>query len=90
MKTERGLFEEWLKYYEKHDVVIDQLQRAFMWQAWQASAQRQDYKLVPVETLEECLSWACCASSESWSDEQRDEIDKHYKVIEKAMIGENE
>ena len=48
-----------------------------------------ELKLVPVETLEECLSWACCASSESWSDEQRDEIDKHYKVIEKAMIEEN-
>lgn len=49
MKTERDLFNGWLKHYEKHDVVIDQLQRAFMWQAWQASAQREGYKLVPVE-----------------------------------------
>lgn len=56
------------------------------WYSWQARVPG-GYKLVPVETLEECLSWACCASSESWSDEQRDEIDKHYKVIEKAMIG---
>ena len=58
-----------------------------LYHAWTASAQREGYKLVPMETLEECLSWATCASSESWSDEQRDEIDKHYKVIEKAMIG---
>lgn len=49
MKTERDLFNGWLKHYEKHDVVIDQLQRAFMWQAWQASAQREGYKLVPLE-----------------------------------------
>lgn len=46
MKTERDLFNEWLKHYEKHDVAIDQLQRAFMWQAWQASASREGYKLV--------------------------------------------
>lgn len=45
------------------------------------------YKLVPVETLEEALSWANCASSESWNDEQQEEIDKHYRVIEKSMIG---
>ena len=47
--SERKLFNEWIKYYEKHDVAIDQLQRAFMWQAWQASANRDGYKLVPVE-----------------------------------------
>ena len=57
------------------------------WFGWQASAQRQGYKLVPLETLEEALSWANCASSESWSNEQREEIDKHYGVIEKAIIG---
>lgn len=47
----------------------------------------EGYKLVPVETLEEALSWGNCASSESWNDEQREEIDKHYRVIEKSMIG---
>lgn len=48
MKSERELFNEWLKHYENHDVKIDQLQRAFMWQAWCASASREGYKLVPV------------------------------------------
>ena len=57
----------------------------FGYRIWLASKNRQGYKLVPLETLEEALSWANCASSESWSDEQREEIDKHYEVIEKAM-----
>lgn len=72
-------------YAHKNALVYQMRETCFI--VWQASAQREGYKLVPVETLEECLSWAACASSESWSDEQRDEIDKHYKVIEKAMIG---
>ena len=46
----------------------------------------EGYVVVPMETLEEALSWANCASSESWTGEQQDEINKHCKVIEKAMI----
>lgn len=53
--SERELFNEWIKHYEKHDVKIDQLQRAFMWQAWQASANREGYKLVPLEPSQEML-----------------------------------
>lgn len=93
MKSERELFELEARKYEDCDLSknedgsykSDLTHTCFYW--WCKSAQREGYKLVPVETLEECLSWAACASSESWSDEQRDEIDKHYKVIEKAMIG---
>ena len=65
MKTERDLFNEWLKYYEKHDVVIDQLQRAFMWQAWQASTSREGYKLVPVEPTERMLDNAYSSISDN-------------------------
>lgn len=56
--------------------------------AQEAKAQSvpEGFVLVPVETLNEALSWANCASSESWSDAQREEIDKHYEVIENAMI----
>lgn len=56
---------------------------------WLASSNHvyEGFKLIPVETLEEALSWANCASSESWNDEQREEIDKHYRVIEKSMTG---
>lgn len=64
--SERKIFNEWLKYYEKHDVKIDQLQRAFMWQAWQASANRQGYKLVPVNY--ECV-WCGCTELDGWTNE---------------------
>lgn len=87
MKTERELFNEWLKYYEKHDVVIDQLQRAFMWQAWQASAQRQGYKLVLLDhmsVIRDALVIAC----DSGKNYQRYEDSLNY--VHKAMMGENE
>ena len=53
---------------------------------WLASANRQGYKLVPVETLEESLSWASIAKWDSPSKEMDLEIEKHEKIIE-AMIG---
>lgn len=76
--SERKIFNEWLKYYEKHDVKIDQLQRAFMWQAWLASANREGYKLAPVEPTKEMLNCGYRV--------------KHDKIIDlgnvyKAMIG---
>ena len=94
MADERRFFEDHFKPITGWDFYWSDIINQYMdhqtnavWFGWQAYAQRDGYKLVPVETLEECLSWAACASSESWSDEQRDEIDKHCKVIEKAMIG---
>lgn len=96
MKTERDMFDEWYKseypldyehYVNEQDIGLFTKLYLRCFASWQASASREGYKLVPIETLEECLSWANCASSESWNDEQRDEIDKHYKVIEKAMMG---
>ena len=56
------------------------------WLAAKSQAVPEGFVLVPVETLNEALSWANCAASESWTDAQRGEIDKHYKVIENAMI----
>lgn len=58
------------------------------WAGWQAkvNAVPEGFAIVPVETLNEALSWANCAASESWTDAQREEIDKHYEVIEKSML----
>ena len=56
------------------------------WLAWLASANQEGYKLVPVETLEESLSWASIAKWDSPSKEMDLEIEKHEKIIE-AMIG---
>lgn len=72
--SERELFNEWIKHYEKYDVKIDQLQRAFMWQAWQASANREGYKLAPIEPTYEMIENAIG-------------YDGHIESIYKAMIG---
>ena len=61
-------------------------QTNWMYQMWLSSKNREGYKLVPVETLEESLSWASIAKWDSPSKERDLEIEKHEKIIE-AMIG---
>ena len=61
-------------------------QTNWMYQMWLSSKNREGYKLVPVETLEESLSWASIAKWDSPSKESDLEIEKHEKIIE-AMIG---
>lgn len=92
MNSERELFEEW--YCRNHTGLkqsdlakfrtlsgysfSDSLKINISWEAWQASAQRQGYKLVPVEPTKEMLN---CGYKV-----------KHEKIIDlgnvyKAMIG---
>lgn len=98
LNKERELFESkfkkahWVEYDEKRNkyfclYVADSEANKYdlMWQVWQFSIDREGYKLIPDTTLEEALGWANCASSESWTDEQRDDIDIHYKVIHTAL-----
>ena len=63
MKTEREFFEDWLKkeYPMIHQWYSDGLEEwktkvEYMFVAWQASAQREGYKLVPVEINDEIES----------------------------------
>lgn len=84
--SERKIFNEWLKYYEKHDVKIDQLQRAFMWQAWQASANREGYKLVPAEATDS--QWAAGIDAYTQAMHGQDILSASaFFDIYKAMIG---
>ena len=92
--NERKAFEAWFESrYDAHfmqfaldlDLYVDKHTQT-CWEAWQASANREGYKLVPVETLEESLSWASIAKWDSPSKESDLEIEKHEKIIE-AMIG---
>ncbi len=62
MKTERELFEEWVKKEYTH--IFNGAEQGdnrfkmdidFMYMAWQASAQRQGYKIVPCEPTKEML-----------------------------------
>ena len=93
MNSERELFEEWfcdnhtgLKpselikfrldngYSFKDSIKID-----CMWEAWQASAQRQGYKLVPVEPENEAIKKVSVSHN----------VSEDYIIsIYKAMIGE--
>ena len=78
MNLERERFNEWIKHYENHDVKIDQLQRAFMWQAWKASASRDGYKMVPVEPTQRMIEAAIIEGNKHGRTD---------KDIYKAMIG---
>ena len=59
MKTERELFEEafinahggvriWLNTWSEEDYDYGHLTASWAWQMWQASANREGYKLVPI------------------------------------------
>ena len=63
MKTERELFEAWVK--KEHTHIFNGAEQGdnrfkmdidFMYMAWYASAQREGYKLVPVEINNEIES----------------------------------
>ena len=87
MKTERELFEEWVK--KEHTHIFNGAEQEdnrfkmdidFMYMAWQASAQREGYKLVPVEINNEI-------ESAMFSSVARGEMPCD---IYKAMIGAQE
>lgn len=67
MKTEKELFLEWLYDNTSYDHVYIRGEREedevfhndiiqSLWQAWQASANRDGYKLVPVEPTDEMIN----------------------------------
>ena len=87
MKTERELFEAWVK--KEHTHIFNGAEQGdnrfkmdidFMYMAWQASAQREGYKLVPVEINNEIESamFSSVARGETPCD------------VYKAMIGAQE
>lgn len=58
MKTERELFEEWFKttkWFTGDNCTPKYQTYRSMLQAWQASANRDGYKLVPVEPTQEMI-----------------------------------
>lgn len=66
MKTERELFEEafinahggvrfWLNTWSEEDYDYGHLTASWAWQMWQASVNREGYKLVPVEPTQEMI-----------------------------------
>ena len=78
MKTERELFlHYWTDNNLPYDGDDDDMEVA--WTAWQASAQREGYRIVPVEPSEDMIMAGCMEHG------GYDVIDS--KSIYKAMIG---
>lgn len=100
MKTERELFEQWIK--KEHAHIFNGAERGdvrfkmdidFMYMAWQASAQREGYKLVPVELVDEIEDkiWDNLSANHTITNQEGDGFipieDIDLGGIYKAMIG---
>ena len=90
MKTEREMFEAWAKSrkYVVIGATVDGVfsylnqKTSIAWESWQASTQRQGYKLVPTEATEIMTNDGCDAISYGRTNEE------NVKRIYKAMIGD--
>lgn len=95
MKTEREMFEEWI---ENEDPFVGNddnpdciWAKKYMWNAWQASAQREGYKLVPVDLIERCISHIGIASCHPANNSEDDiQMTNDIDSLEKAMMGASE
>lgn len=102
MKTERELFEEafkkvnsgvsfWLNTWSDEDNDYGHLTASWGWHMWLASANRQGYRLVPVEPTQEMIDKAVCDTPETpsqdyWHSGQPISDDQAIACY-KAMIG---
>lgn len=86
IQKEREAFNLWLKHYDRHEVKIDQLQRAFMWQAWQAAkaqAVPEGFVLVLKEPNEEMIISGLAVVATGIG---KHNIDKEIRKIWEKMI----
>ena len=92
MKTERELF---LRYWTDNNLPYDgdDDDMEVAWTAWQASAQREGYKLVPVELVDEIEDkiWDNLSANHTITNQEGDGFipveDIDLGAIYKAMIG---
>lgn len=90
MKTERELFEDWAKERgltrtrcEDTGVYFNQ-KTLYAWEAWQASASREGYKLMPLNPTKEMYH---AGTHELTQIDFRDLHDDDSVAVYKAMIG---
>ena len=95
MRTERELFEEafkkvnsgvsfWLNTWSDEDNDYGHLTASWGWHMWQASANRQGYKLAPVEPCEKTLNEI---KEKHWDMRGVQLCRSDYNDLYKAMIG---
>lgn len=73
-------------FEDKNEFISYEVQHS--WVAWQASANREGYKFVPVGLIERCISHigiASCHPANSLEDDRK--MDADIDALEKAMIG---
>ena len=100
MKTEREFFEAWAKKETNWDLYWSENIKQYMdhqtngaWFAWVASAQREGYKLVPVELADEIEDkiWDNLSANHTITNQEGDGFipveDIDLGAIYKAMIG---
>lgn len=97
--SEREIFEEWVKKEHPHiysgslkdneDGVRFKMDVDFMFSAWQASANREGYKLVPVEPSDhmKCVVRDFDPDIEDYANMDKSEWESLCSDIYKAMIG---
>ena len=87
IEEQRKAFDRWvLSHPDNLDLTA--YEENIMFDAWLASANRDGYKLVPIELIERCISHigiASCHPANNLQDDQQMELD--IDALEKAMIG---
>lgn len=83
--NERKAFEEWIKN-EDPFIGNDDNQdciwaKKYMWKAWLASANREGYKLLPVDSLKEIISCAYCHIYDRCVDDEGDDVINHILAM---------
>ena len=103
MKSERESFDLWFKknFHDLHEAIccgdlVAKNYKKDMFKAWQASAQREGYKLVPVELIDEIEDkiWDNLSANHTITNQEGDSFipveDIDLGGIYKTMIGASE
>ena len=89
LENERKAFEAWFESrYDAHfmqfaldlDLYVDKHTQT-CWEAWLSSANREGYKLVPVDSLKEIIDCAYCHIYDRCIGDEGDDVIKHILAM---------
>ena len=79
IEEERELFDKW--YGKKPRGWFEAVRYNTAWRAWLASASREGYKLVPVDSLKEIISCAYCHIHDRCIGNEGDDVINHILAM---------
>ena len=79
IEEERELFDKW--YGKKPRGWFEAVRYNTAWRAWLASANREGYKLVPVDSLKEIISCAYCHIHDRCIGNEGDDVINHILAM---------